>query len=477
LRTGNINAFTVSYKHPRTGKEESVRAVDESGIIMNGGVNRGGSKTYGFIRDATLALFVAERDLRSAAMPLARGTIKASAGASDLKPGDPFRFKYPRETGDEYLVARVIKISRGTFGNKGFTIDWAEDVFAQPSAVVTTRLSSIAPPTSAPPVALAVQAAFSPPRALVARIPDLTLDDSDYPDNPVGFLGDQTGFDTNGFLAIGPSTSPGSGATEQDTLGAGKTITDRVFTIGALTEAATTITVTVPDEAAPSDGDILILGTEATGEWALVTAATLVGASYVLTVKRGILDTTPKAWPATTSVWLLGRNFSAWDTDARPAGVSLTYTLLPQTSQGTLHFSLATPLVYSPIARAYLPSRPANATIDGVSYGTKVYAVDPAGGVPVAWANRNRTTEDAVILAWTDASTTGEAGQTTKLEIRTVPGNAVHGTITGLTGASHTIPLASFGADRYYDVVFLSERAGLTSFQGHRIRVDFSSRP
>lgn len=476
LRTGNINAFTVTYKNARTGNEESVRAVDEAGITMNAGVVRSGTKTYGFIRSATLALFVAERDLRTGALPLARGTIKAPNSAAGLAPGDVFRFKYPRETAEEYIVGRVLKITRGGFGNKGITIEWAEDIFAQPTATVTTRDATLAPPVSAAPVALAAQDAFSAPYALVGRIAGLELSDADYPNNPVGLLGDQTGFDTSGFLAIGPATSPGTGAIEQDFLGV-KTISDRVLTVGATAANATVITIAPPDAGAPADGDILILGTEAGTEWALVSSSALSGGNYNVTVKRGVLDTTPKDWPASTAVWIISRDYNAWDTDARPAGVSVTYTLLTQTSQGTLDYTLAAPLDYEPIARAYKPTRPANVSVDGVSYGTKVYVTDPAGGVPVTWANRNRTTEDAVILAWTDASTAGEAGQTTKIEIRTVPGNALHGTESSLSGTSHTIPLASFGTDRYYDLVFLSERDGQTSFQGHRVRVDFSSRP
>ncbi|MBV9528330.1 hypothetical protein [Sphingomonas sp.] len=83
--------------------------------------------------------------------------------------------------------------------------------------------------------------------------------------------------------------------------------------------------------------------------------------------------------------------------------------------------------------------------------------------------------EDRTILAWTDATTTPEAGQTTLIRLWKIDGVTLLAEHAGLIGTSFDIPVASFGAEQIAIVEFKASRTDaygtFESLQGHRLYV------
>ena len=70
---------------------------------------------------------------------------------------------------------------------------------------------------------------------------------------------------------------------------------------------------------------------------------------------------------------------------------------------------------------------------------------------------------------------TPEVGQTTTLTLLDDSDDSTIATITGLTGTTHDIPFASFGGANIGRVKFEAVRDGITSIQGHEVRVRLNS--
>ena len=121
--------------------------------------------------------------------------------------------------------------------------------------------------------------------------------------------------------------------------------------------------------------------------------------------------------------------------------------------------------------RPWLPLRPANVKANGVGFGTS--DCDGVNPIPVTWVNRNRLTEDAQVLAWDDATVTGEAGQTTTVYATTIAGTVL-ATHAGLSGTSYDLDPLDFGAETEGYIKVTAVRDGYESLQGHRVHVTVS---
>jgi hypothetical protein len=150
---------------------------------------------------------------------------------------------------------------------------------------------------------------------------------------------------------------------------------------------------------------------------------------------------------------------------------------------GMLGLYVAPVLTYTALDRPWLPSRPANVAVGATKFNTLASPVDMIDRVnpwvTVTWANRNRLSEDSIILAWTDGNVTPEDGQTTTITVYGPNGTTVLATHSGLTGTIFNVPDSSFGVEDY---VLLQVRASRTdadgtfeSLQSHGIWVQVST--
>ena len=475
-----VNMYTVTYTNSTSLNEETVNAVDEAGIAMQQGEEISDGSNYHMVRNPDLAQRLAERQLRIAAAPLAQGRAEGRRSLATLRPGSRFVLSYPEYLGTQTIVCRVTEIDLGKTGRPTVQVNWTEDIFTLPQARVVTRERTRHLPPVAAPSPLDFQAAFSLPYFLATQVPGTTLEDQDFPDTLVGLLGDQdTNQDTQGFRVFSETVDP-SGQQGAEPLGQVPTTDRVVLQTAVVQEAETVLQISIPDSTPLATGDLLLLGRsdddETQTEFAMVIEApTVSGLVMSVRVARGVLDTTPKDHPVGDEVWLVTQAYGAYDRQPRTSDVPTNYALATVTSRGTLATNLITPLEYTPVARPYLPTRPANVTVGGdTQFGTKVYDPDPLV-VPVTFSTRNREAEDVLIRRWGEPSIVPEPGQTARIDVLD-PGGNILTTHAGITTDSFDIPIGSFGAGAFHIIRVSSERDGLRSHQAHEIIVNFRSR-
>jgi len=475
-----VNNYTVTYTNTFSLNEETVSAVDEAGIAMQLGEEIAGNSNYHMVRDRDLAYELAERQLRISAAPLAQGRAEGRRSLGILRPGGRFVLRYPEYLGEETIVCRVTEIDFGKTQRPTIQVNWTEDIFTLPQALQFTRQPTRHLPPVADPTPLDFQEAFSLPYYMAVQVPDLQLEDQDFPDTIVGLLGDQAAnIDTQGFVIFSEAVDP-SGLQGAESLGR-VPITDRLILRDAVVqEVETVLKMDIPDSTTLVSGDLVMLGRsdddESNTELALVLEnPTIDGLDFCVRVARGVLDTTPQDHPAGDEVWTLTQSYGGYDLQPRTADAPVEYGLATITSRGFLPTEDIVPFTYTPVARPYLPSRPANVTVGGtVQFGVRAYDPDPAI-VPVTWSNRNRLAEDVLIRRWTEGDIAVEPGQLTTIEVRDINGGLIT-THADLPGTSFDIPIASFGSGAFHRIRVYATRDGLRSFQAHEIVVNFASR-
>jgi hypothetical protein len=416
---------------------------------------------------------LAARDLRSAGAPLATCDAEVDRSLWFLRPASVLLLDWP-EYGLDSVVMRVTSIDYGKPGDPVIKLSLIEDVFGLDAA------DYVAPPTtswtdpSALPTPMTEEAVLTLPYYL-AKNSIVSIDGAAYPEVLAGVLGASSNADAYGYELWGEVIQT-DGSTEWQSLGSLNLVSHAELAADIPAEAASTGVSfsSFVGSMSPVRGGFVLLGsgTEAENELALITSA-----STTYGLSRGILDTVPHAWAAGTEAWFFANDTLLEDPDARSVAEVVSYRLRTRTSKGLLSLYAAPIISYTLTDRPWLPSRPANVTIGGMQFNDVSTPVNMIGAsvVPVTWSNRNRLTEDAAVLAWTDSTVTPETGQTTTITVYKTDGVTVLDTITGLTGTSHDIPIASFGSEVSAIVVLTSSRTDsdgtFESLQGHGIYV------
>lgn len=464
-----VNELTVTYTDPETEKDATVTAQDLGNISAQGTVVPDSRNFYG-VRTAVLATELALRDLRVAASPLAAAEGEADRSMASLTPGEPVKldwFPY----GIDDMVMRIVSIDYGKPGQPALNLTMVEDVFALPASSFETPPVSIHEDPSEVPSPVDFSRAFTLPYFLAVNAAEVDLADLAYPDVLVGILAAESGSDTSQYDLL---------AEETDALGnaayvlAGRNAMLSRASLGTILDQAaqsTGVLVENGTQGSPAVvGSFLVIGegAETENEICIVSA---VGGAGDLTLERGMLDTTPRHWPAGTPVWILDPNDAFTDDEPRVALTTQNYKILTVTSLGTLAESSAPVLAANLTERPHLPTRPANVSVAGSKYqSVDVSAVDP---IVVTWSRRNRLTEDSQVLGWEDADVTPEVGETITVTIYDRDGVVITA-FAGLTGTSYNLDPAGFGAETLGFVGVTSVRDGFESLQGHRVPVLFS---
>ncbi len=462
-----INEVVVTWTNPITEDGETVQQQDIANISLQGAIVSDSRNYYG-IRRPDLAAQVAARDLRSASAPLISCNVEVNRKGWTLTPGECFKLDWP-EDGIEGLIVRIGDVDYGKPGDHQIKMPVLEDIFSLTTAAFYQPPQSQWVDDEREPVPLPFVEIMTTPYALM-RQAGFGVADDDYPAVGSIVLGASAQAGVNEFELSSPQTQA-NGDERWEPLGSMATASHAFLAAPLAREAVSQVTgfrnITGAGEGPVVNGFVLIgRGEDVALELALIRGF----ANGTFELMRGALDTVPRAWPAGTHVWFLNENTRATDESERAPG-EISYKLQPRTSGGLLPFA-QTPVTRQLLTdRPYLPQRPANVSVAGVTFATKTYDAPPTE-VPVAWATRNRLLEDTVFPAWTDASNAPEDGQTTKIEIVDLSSREVLTTHTGLTGTSFTIPVESFKNHGSTLVRFLSERDGLTSLQGFAVPVE-----
>lgn len=458
------NEVVVTWTNPANEQDETVTAQD-LGVIAAQGAVVSSSRNYYGVRRKALAQTLAYRDLRATAYPLATLSAECDRSQYDLTPGACVVVTWP-EYGLDQVVCRVLPVDYGKPGDHVIKAALIEDVFGleldEFSEPVTTGWTD--PKTT--PTAMDFNRAFTAPYFFAVKA--LGGPAGSYPEVISMVLAADSAPDCGVYQLYVEETDVGGGTAFEDA-GTRANLAHAALPAALDAEAETTTAFTsLIGGFTPGVGDFAMIGAGADDAFEL-TVITAV-ASGVYTLQRGALDTVPKTWPTAAPVWFFAADDTMYDPAVRADGETVRYQARTRTSGGVL----TSAPVFSAVQteRPYRPLRPANVTIAGEAFATDVIDTSDDGlsTVPITWANRNRLTEDTVVLAWDAADTTVEAGQTTTVTVLT-EGGVVITTIDGLTGTSYDLAKAAFGAYHVGDVRVTSKRDGIESLQGHTLRV------
>lgn len=465
-----VNEISVSWTNPVNEQEETITFQDLGNITVQGGVVSDSRNYYG-VRNAALAMRLAQRDSRQSAAPLASVEAKVDRTSWNLKPGSRIRLSWP-----EYeivnLVMRVTNIDYGKVGSPGITVSLLEDIFSLEDAMYnqppeTGWVNPASDPTPLNYARIITAPGYFSSRRLSAA--DAAI--LEYPEVLVSVLSGTTNRDAVFYELVGQTSLP-NGDIVAEEIGTRPILGTALLPVALPEEATSTVASfgTVIGGTIPTAAGFLFIGNvgETVQEIALIKS---VGESgWVL--QRGCLDTVPRAWPAGTVVWFYDIRVDFFDLDIRSAGEGANYKLLTTTSKGRLDINDA-PITGAVLTgRPHLPNRPADVRVAGVQFGPVDLAATTPSSVTVTWATRNRTMEDATVLAWTDASVIPETGQTTRIRLIAQDGTVLvdH---TGITGTSYTLPSSDWGLAYEADLHVTSQRDGLESLQSvvRRVRI------
>lgn len=466
-----INEIVVTWTNPDNEQDETVSTQDLANITVHGPISD--SRNYYGVRTSDLAMRLATRDLRQAAAPLATFDLRVNREAWDFVPGGVVKLVYP-EYGINGVVLRIGKIDYGKPGASEITVSATEDIFGQPSGDYNVpQTGQWIDPSQDPTPAEHVRVLTTPLYFVQLALGADEADQATYPDVTAGVLAATANADADSYELITETTSAG-GDTVIDTLGLRQMMSYATLATELTAEASSLVAgfPSVAGPVVPTVSTFLFIGDADEPEQEIAVIADVDGTGF--TLRRGLLDTVPRAWPAGTPVWFGDESNDFIDDTPRAAGETVTYNLLTRTSRGMLDLASAPDETATLSERPWLPNRPANVQVEGEGFA-EVDASDLTE-VTVTWANRNRLLEPVEALAWTDGDITPEAGQTTTVTLLDAADSSVITTIDDLTGTSYLLDLTLFGAIDTGIVRVTAKRDGLESLQGHEIVVHLTAR-
>ncbi len=470
-----INEINLTWTNPDNEQDEVLTIQDLGAVVAAGGQIISDSRNYYGVRNRTLAWTLCQRDIATVTAPLATAEIEVDRTAWDYVPGDVIKIT-TAEFGVTEEIHRIIKIDYGTNGDSRIKINTTQDIFSFERPEYDEPPASVFDDPAQDPTAIDDIIGMSLNYFLSIQLVVDPAGDEEYPDSYVAILAATDNTDAQDYELLGEQTDA-TGVTTQENLGT-RAFLSRMETAEAWTiEATTTAGVFVNQSLgglAPLAGGFLLIGDLGLGEeeFELALIMSFDGADY--TIRRGILDTVPRVWPAGTQVRYFTNNIDFQDEDIRAFGDSLDYNLLMNTSLGQGLFGLSPVFNYDPQARMWLPTRPANVSVQG-SLVSPVIA-GALATVDCTWSNRNRLTEDAQPLSYTDLDVTPEVGQETLIEFYDESNpDVTYNTIVRPEGdTSYNIPIAEFSGTTYTLLKFRSQLGGLISFSGHERRVEIN---
>lgn len=464
-----VSSVIVKYNNREKRKPGAHRVTNIAQAMQATKVQPPVTRDYQGINVPALAIRVGERDVVALGSGLVSGRIVANRKASVLNPGDPFRMVSARHG----LSGEVMRVANQRFGdgrNNKIGLGIIQDVFKLPAAPLVNDGTSGGwePPSNAPlPVAprMVVEMPYRELRQMMGEA-DLAATLTGNPDAGVLQIAgaSPTPDAANALIEV----DAGAGYTEA---GTPLDFAPGAFLSGAIAIVATEITVTGAidlDTAELGTLAIIIGPTPQTSE--IVRVDGIVG--NTLTIARGFLDTVPHAHADGASVVFFD-DISNTDFEIYTAGDTVAVKLLTVTGVDTLDPAEAPADTVEFDSRAIRPNRPGNAQLNGVGFG--LVTADGVSDLVATWAERSRLIELDNPPSWTDPTASSEAGQTYVLEVLDPTASTVLTTLSGLTGTTANISVASFAGNTSGWVRFGSERDGYREWQAYELQVAFTA--
>lgn len=463
------NQVTATY-HDRTLRKDVPVVVQNIASIAaaNGQINNTAVDRTGFSNNQA-AILVAIRDLQTLSTPLLRATLLCNRTASQFNIGDVFVWNWP-ELGINQVVMRIAQVNFGTLLNGTVTLDCIEDVFAYATnSYLGIQPTGWASPYSQPAPAVYRYVSELPYYTIIKELTGMnnyssqvTAGDSMWALSAVRPSGDSLGLD------IQDSTNS---STFND-LGTTAFCPTCTLAVG-IDDIATSLSIAGPiNMDSLTIGNYAAIGNGATAELVSIVSINLY--TNVLVIGRGVLDTTPKIWPAGTRLFFI-EGFQYVGTDQFTPNETMYVRMLPSTSLGTLALASAPTDTYVFKSRNILPYPPANVYVNGI-YRSK-YA---PGIIPnITWVGRDRTQETAGLIDNTQGNIGPETGVTYNITVQEAfntvnANNASYSTTLSLTGVTGT-SFQSLTSTKFYGckMVFTvaAVRSGYTSWQSQVLTI------
>lgn len=443
------NEIVVSYLD-RDENERSIAVQDLASIRIQGAVISS-SRSYPGIRTAELAARVAQRDLNSTAMPLAKISLTTNRILWDKEIGDVVSLTWP-DLGLGTAAYRIVNINKGTLVNGEISAELVEDIFGLEDRSYASGGDSLWVDTMIEPSP--VQAA----RAVEIPYWELIINTS-----TADFNAFQPGFSFGSILACRGSSAPAFDFGVNYSASYSGTYTKisegQFCPTGTLTNAMG-LTDTIIQLSNYYDLDQALYEDAYAYIDDEVVALSVVNAETgSVTIRRGCLDTVPTTHAAGTRVYFVPP-VAGVDSTERVSGETVYYKPTPTNGLGELPIASATPLTLVLNNRATRPYPPGRFQINGAYQQTEV--VDT---LTLTWVSRNRIQQTVDLVDTTQGSITSEPGVTYNLRIYNTFDDALLLEVTGLTVLTYT-PVLPFG-DYNIRIELESQRDGLKSWQKH----------
>lgn len=179
-----VNAVQVKYHDWENDEERTVSVKNAAAIVAAGGIVNQVTRDFPGIPVASLALRVAQRELRAVSTALRKFTITMDRRGEDFAPGDVFAIQDPKR-GIPKMAVRVGRVEDGTLLDGKITLTVVQDVFTLPATTMAADVPSTwVPPNTTP--CIDQQRVFEAPYFLMVRT--MTKADLDYVGQDSGYI-------------------------------------------------------------------------------------------------------------------------------------------------------------------------------------------------------------------------------------------------------------------------------------------------
>lgn len=448
-----VNEVIINWTDPIEGKDRSARVHDLASHQSTGAINSSNTTLAG-IPTSTLALRVAQRNLKAGAYSLKRYKLVLDRRAWRMVTGDVFRVSVPQRN-IYNAVLRAGEIRSGSDTDGKITVKAVLDVFGMPTtSFISTQPNEWTPLSRSPVIAdtrLVREATYTELVAAMGAGDAQTLDPS---------LGAIIVFAARpSQMSQGYNLRTKVDGSDTYTRGAGSfnpaaTLAENISALQnniTFTDGA--------DLGLVSVGDMVVFANE-------ICRLTAISATdQTMTIARGCVDTIPKAHAAGEKIFIASTN-AGGDGVEYAAGESVAVQILTFTSTAELAASLAPINNVNIVGRQGRPFAPGNVQVNGNPFT----APHSGSSIAITWAHRNRITQQDKLIPHGNASVTPEAGTT--YTIRVYDGNTSTPvrTVTGIAGTSFTYTPAMATEDGTTNPWFELEtvRGGFVSYNRYR---------
>lgn len=456
-----FNEISTKYTNPENEEYETVTVQDPANIESQGRVV-GSVKEYLGVRDANLAIRLAERDLQVASAQLCTAEVVVNRDAWHIAPGMNVTFNWPRH-GISNMIMRVNEVSLAAVGDDSISLSLVEDVFSRSAANFAGSQDNGWVDPAQPATLFPYRQPWEYPFWYLIRAAGL----------PADTLPTFAGFSTE--IASGGNDNAQSvqlfsyltlESGPQWQLVAIGPITPKSALQSGIGPAVTSVLQLNPSASFrlyDMETNSFVLLTDGTNE-EIVQVTNFADVSQQATVNRGLMDTQPRQWPAGTLVYFIGSGTFPVDETVRSFGETAQYRPVMQTSIDQMQLDSVPTDTIALRGRYELPYSVANVRIDGNYWPATVEVGGTALGI--TWSNRNRLLQDAATqVTWDGGNIVPEDGTTVTVELWR-SGSRVYQQ-TGLTGTSADIPLAALSTG-VYELRIYTTRDGRRNFTDFR---------